>query len=41
MLSEWGRKFGCSVSSTEPAPSDSGSLQEENLSPKAEVERLR
>jgi hypothetical protein len=41
MLSEWKRKFGSSVNSSTPAPSDLGSLQEENLSLKAEVARLR
>jgi transposase-like protein len=41
MLYEWKRKFGASVSSTTPAPTDLGSLQEESRSLKAEVARLR
>jgi transposase-like protein len=41
MLYEWKRKFGSSVSSSTPAPTDLGSLQEENRSLKAEVARLR
>ena len=41
MLYEWKRKFGSSVSSTAPAPSDIGSLQEENRLLKDEVARLR
>ena len=41
MLSEWKSKFGSSVNSTAPAPTDLGSLQEENRSLKAEVARLR
>jgi transposase-like protein len=41
MLYEWKRKFGSSVSSTVAAPTDLGSLQEENRALKAEVARLR
>jgi transposase len=41
MLYEWKRKFGSSVNSSTPAPADIGALQEENLSLKAEVARLR
>jgi transposase len=40
-LYEWKRKFGRSVKTLTPAPSDLGALQDENRSLKAEVERLR
>jgi hypothetical protein len=41
MLHEWKRKFGSSVRSTAPAPTDLGSLPEENRSLKSEVARIR